>query len=139
MGVDMLERIAQNLLARVVGPLHFRIIFQPIMASILGIRHGIKDAHEGNPVYFWTILSEKTRSAELLKNAFKSVLKIFLFAIILDAIYQVIELHWFYPGEALLVALILAFIPYIVVRSLANRVTRLKMKRDIARQSGRVP
>src|SRR5271154_4650079 len=117
--INVVERMAQNLMARVVGPLHFRIYFQPIMASILGIRHGIKDAHEGNPVYFWTIVSDKSRRTELIKKAFKSVLKIFVLAILLDAIYQIIELHWFYPGEALLVALILAFIPYVIVRSLA--------------------
>ena len=135
--INVVERMAQNLMARVVGPLHFRIYFQPIMASILGIRHGIKDAHEGNPVYFWTIVSDKSRRTELIKKAFKSVLKIFVLAILLDAIYQIIELHWFYPGEALLVALILAFIPYVIVRSLANRVARLKMKRDLRSKVGR--
>jgi hypothetical protein len=129
--INVLERMAQNLMARVVGPLHFRIYFQPIMASILGIRDGIKDAHEGNPVYFWTILSDKSRRISLIKRAFKNVLKIFALAILLDAIYQIIDLHWFYPGEALLVALILAFIPYVLVCSLANRGARLKMKHDL--------
>ena len=124
MGMDVLERIAQNLLSRVVGPLHFRIYFQPIMASILGIRHGMKDAHDGSPVYFWTILSNSERRGELLKNAFKGVLKVFSFAIVLDAIYQLIDLHWFYPGEAVLTALLLAFVPYLLIRGPANRIAR---------------
>jgi hypothetical protein len=42
----------------------------------------------------------------------------------MDAIYQFIALRWFYPGEAILVTLQLAFVPYLLVRGPANRIAR---------------
>jgi hypothetical protein len=40
----------------------------------------------------------------------------------MDAIYQVLELKTFHPNEALIVALLLAFVPYLVIRGLVTRV-----------------
>ena len=45
---------------------------------------------------------------------------------ILDVVYQVIKLHMFYPGEATIVATVLAVVPYLLV--LAS-VTRLSGKK----------
>jgi lauroyl/myristoyl acyltransferase len=42
----------------------------------------------------------------------------------MDLIYQVIVLRWFYPLEALIVALVLAFLPYILLRGPVNRIAR---------------
>jgi hypothetical protein len=53
--------------------------------------------------------------------------KVFVIALILDAIYQFQEFRWFYPGEALLVALILAAVPYFLLRGPVNRITRRKV------------
>jgi len=39
-------------------------------------------------------------------------------------IYQLIFLKMFYPAEALIIALVLAFVPYLIIRGLATRVTR---------------
>ena len=47
---------------------------------------------------------------------------LFLVAMVLDVIYQIIVLRWVYPGPALIVATTLAIVPYLVVRGLANRV-----------------
>ncbi len=52
--------------------------------------------------------------------------KVFVIALILDAVYQYIELEWFYPVEALLVALILAVVPYLLLRGPINRITPRK-------------
>jgi hypothetical protein len=57
----------------------------------------------------------------MLKSGWKSVGKIFVIALVLDAVYQYIELSWFYPGEAVLVAFILAIVPYLVLRGPINR------------------
>ena len=57
-------------------------------------------------------------------NGLRAVAKIMILAVALDAVYQIIELHWFYPGEAILVALLLGFIPYLLVRGPANRIAR---------------
>jgi hypothetical protein len=49
--------------------------------------------------------------------------KVFIIAMILDAVYQFIVVRWFYPGEALVVAVVLAIVPYVLLRGPANRLT----------------
>ena len=56
--------------------------------------------------------------------------KVFVVAIILDAVYQYIALSLFYPVEALLVALILAIIPYVLLRGPVNRLMSRKGKEE---------
>ena len=38
-------------------------------------------------------------------------------------IYEFITVRWFYPGEAVVVALVLAIVPYLMLRGLVNRLT----------------
>jgi len=47
--------------------------------------------------------------------------KVFLIALLLDAVYQLITVRWFYPGEALVTAIVLALVPYVLLRGPANR------------------
>jgi hypothetical protein len=42
----------------------------------------------------------------------------------MDAIYQLIVLKRFYPVEALIIALLLAFVPYLLIRRPAARIAR---------------
>jgi len=121
---DIVTRFFEHLVGRVHGPMDFRLILQPLMAVIFAIRDGRKDAREGRVPYFWSLFTEPQHRSEQLRNGWKSVGKIFIFAIILDAIYQFIVVRWFYPGEAVAVALILAIIPYVLLRGPANRLSR---------------
>ena len=130
------QRVAANLIARLTGPLHLRLIFQPTMAALLGIRDGLKDATGGEPPYFWAIFTNPTHRKQLLRGGLRSVAKVLVFALVLDAIYQLIELHWFYPGEAILVALTLAFIPYLFIRGPVNRIARWWGARRMSRHAG---
>lgn len=121
---DILTRVFENLMGRVSGPMKFRLVLQPLMAVIFAIRDGRKDAREGRPPYFWAIFTNPEHRRELLRDGWKAVGKVFVIAVIIDAVYQYIELRWFYPGEALLVAAILAFVPYLIIRGPVNRLTR---------------
>ena len=121
---EMLARFWENVLGRVGGPMTFRLILQPIMAAIFAVRSGLKDAKEGKPAYFWALFTDSVNRRDLLRDGWKSVGRVFVFAIIIDLVYQWIVLRWFYPGEALLVAAILAFIPYLVIRGPVNRIAR---------------
>jgi hypothetical protein len=123
---DILTRIFENLVDRVSGPMHFRVIMQPLMALIFAVKDGMKDAREGRVPYFWSMFSDPGHRRELLRSGWKSVGKIFIIALILDGVYQYIELRWFYPVEALLVALILAIVPYVLLRGPVNRLTPRK-------------
>lgn len=119
------ERIVHNLLARLDGPLHFRFVFQPLMAIIFAVVDGVRDAKAGKPAYFWALCSTPQSRKALVRDGWKSVGKIFILAIILDSVYQM-EVHsTIYAGELLIVAFMLAIVPYLVVRGPVNRIARL--------------
>jgi hypothetical protein len=101
---DLLIRFFEDLVARVSGPMKFRLILQPLMALFFATRDGLKDAREGRPSYFWAIFTTPHHRRDILSEGWKAVGKIFLFAIIIDLIYQIIVLRWLYPGEALLLS-----------------------------------
>src|SRR2546421_3519590 len=105
---DMLMRALINITDRVGGPMTFRLILQPTMAALLAFRAGFKDAREGKPPYFWTILTRPEQRAELLREGWKAVARVFFLAIIMDIIYQLIVVRWVYPFELILVAISLA-------------------------------
>jgi hypothetical protein len=128
----MLLRALLNVTDRVGGPMTFRIILQPLMASLLAFRAGWKDAQTGRPPYFWTILTDPSQRADLLREGWKSVARVFVLAIVMDVIYQLIVLQWVYPLELILVAILLAVVPYLLIRGPVNRiVSRLRSKREV--------
>ncbi len=117
-----LSRIAENLADRVTGPMRFRLVLQPLMAVIFAARDGMKDARGGRPPWFWAVFTDPEHRRDLLRDGWKSVGTVFLVAVAIDAIYQYVALRWFYPAEALLVAGLLAFVPYVLLRGPVNRV-----------------
>lgn len=117
-------RIVENLGDRVSGPMKFRLLLQPAMAIIFAVIAGLQDARLGKPPYFWSLLSDPAHRNEMLRDGWKSVGKVFLLAMVLDVIYQIIVERFVYPGEVLLVALLLAIVPYLIVRGLVTRVAR---------------
>ncbi|WKZ31988.1 MAG: hypothetical protein QY316_08645 [Thermodesulfobacteriota bacterium] len=102
----------------------FRLVLQPLIASLFAIRDGLKDAREARPAYLWAIFTQAGHRRELLRDGWKSVARVFTFAVFMDALYQLIALRWFYPGEALMVAATLAFVPYLLIRGPVNRIAR---------------
>lgn len=122
------ERMVEDFFARLDGPLHFRFFVQPLMATIFAIIDGVKDARTGKPAYFWGLLSAPHKRKEMMKEGWKSVGKIFILAIILDAVYQLKVHSTVYAGELLIVAFVLAIVPYLVLRGPINRLVRLWKK-----------
>jgi hypothetical protein len=121
----MLSRGWNDLMARDSGPLHLRLILQPLVAVILAIRAGWADAREGRAIFFWTLVRNPTQTRAMLRNLWKLVGKVFLVAVVLDVVYQLIVLHWIYPLETLIVATVLALVPCMVVRAIGNRIVTL--------------
>jgi hypothetical protein len=54
----------------------------------------------------------------------KDVWKVFIIALVLDVIYELIVYRWVYPGQAVIVATILAIVPYLLIRGPVTRVMR---------------
>jgi hypothetical protein len=119
-------RVGSQLLARVSGPMKFRLVLQPVMAGIFAIRSGLADAKAGKPPYFWALLWNPGKRVDMVKDGWKSVGKVFVLALILDIVYQIIEVRFVYPGEAVIVAFILAIVPYLVLRGSVTRMARPK-------------
>ena len=44
--------------------------------------------------------------------------------VVMDAIYQLIVVRWIYPLELIVVALTLAFVPYLLLRGPINRLAK---------------
>jgi hypothetical protein len=121
----MWARLIGDLTGRLTGPLTMRLFLQPAMAAYFAIRDGIADARQGRPPYFWCLFTvPKTERRRLLREGWKAVMKVFVMAIALDVVYQWIVFRWVYPGEAVIVAFVLAVVPYTLIRGPANRIAR---------------
>jgi hypothetical protein len=99
------QRFVENLFARFNGPFHFRLIVQPLMASIFAVLDAIKDARLGKPAYFWSMLTSPENRKGLIKSGWKRVGKIFILAVILDVVYQLKVNHWIYLPSHLALSL----------------------------------
>lgn len=128
---DIWQRIVEDFLGRFDGPLHFRMIVQPLMATILAILDGIKDAKNNKPAYLWTVVFNSESRRDFLKDGWKHMGKIFILAVILDVVYQLKVFHKIYPGEILIVAFIMAIVPYVLLRGPANRLVRLFAQKKV--------
>ncbi|QDV34755.1 hypothetical protein ElP_26500 [Tautonia plasticadhaerens] len=102
----------------------FRLIMQPVVAVFLAIRAGLRDAREGRPPFLWAVVSDPARRRESFRDVLGDLRNIFLVAIALDAIYQVIVHSGIYTLELLLTATTLAVVPYAIARGLVTRLAR---------------
>ena len=122
--VKEIQRIWQNIVTRPGGPMTFRFILQPAMAALAALHDGIKDARTARSPYFWTLLTSRTDRRDRLYEGLISTARIILLGLVMDAIYQVIVLKTFYPVESVIVALTLAFVPYLILRGPIARIAR---------------
>jgi hypothetical protein len=124
------QRIWDHLSARPGGSLSLRFILQPAMSTFFAVRDGIRDARTGRSPYFWTVLSDSRKRLDRLREGVDATGKIILAAIALDAVYQYLTTKSFFPVEALLVAIFLAFIPYFLLRGPIARIAHWWLARS---------
>ena len=123
--MDYLSGIWQEIMARPDGPMAFRVYLQPAMSTLYAIVSGLKDARGDKPPYFWAMFTDPVHRAELMRDGWKSVRNVFLLAIGMDLVYQITVLKGLRPVQGLLVAVMLAIVPYLIVRGSVNRLARL--------------
>ena len=121
---DFVARLCDAVASRLHGPLKFRFILQPLLAAFFAVRAGRADARNGRPPFLWSIFTNPAGRTELLKDGWKDIAKIFVMASIMDVVYQFIAIRQFHPLRAMLVAAVLCFVPYILIRGPVNRLTR---------------
>jgi hypothetical protein len=117
-------RMWHDIFERPGGPMSFRFFLQPLMATIAAAADGYNDARLGRSPYFWTILHDPDKRQGRLTEGVNATARILLIGVCMDAIYQYRSFDTFYPMEALIIAIALAFIPYLLLRGPAARIAR---------------
>ena len=121
---EVLTRVWQNTLNRPGGPFVFRFVLQPIMATAAALRDGLHDARTGRAPFLWTVLTDPAKRRGRLDEALIATSRIVLLGLAMDTIYQLIEFEAFHPAEAVIIALLLGLVPYLVLRGVVTRIAR---------------
>jgi hypothetical protein len=106
----------------------------PTVVTILAIRAGLKDAREGQPAFLWGIIARPAGWRRLLLTASKDITRVFIVALVLDTVYQLLVLQAFHVVQLLIVAVACAIVPYILFRGPTTRVARA-LCRNLAAQT----
>jgi hypothetical protein len=124
---ESLDRLWKDTLARPGGPMTFRFILQPAMAAAMALRDGVRDARLGRRPYLWALLrgvrGPEGRSGRLWQGIV-STARIILLGVVMDCIYQGLEFKTFYPAQAAVIGILLAFVPYLLLRGPMERIAR---------------
>jgi hypothetical protein len=119
------QRVRQDLLERPSNMMSFRFFLQPVMAAIAAVRDGVADAKTGRPPYFWTVLTSGSERLGRLEKGLISTSRVLFLGLCMDIVYQLIVLK---TVEALTVAIVLAFLPYLLLRGPVARIARLRAR-----------
>jgi len=127
-------QVLEHLVARLTGPMHFRLVLQPLVAIALGIRDGLKDARTGRPPFVTDLIVRPEGRKRQLKRALQAISKPLIIAIILDAVAQYLMLGTVYPGAAVFVGVVIMAVPYSLARGLTNRIVSRRKRAIEARR-----
>jgi hypothetical protein len=124
---NMWQLFADQLQDRVSGPMKFRIVLQPIMATYFAMRSGLRDAKSGKDPYFWSFLIGRGHRFDIVKQGWEDIGRVVLLAGGLDLVYQFFVQSSIHLRAAVIVAFVLAVVPYVIVRGIVTRIaTALK-------------
>ncbi len=121
---EELQRVWRSILARPGGPMTFRFVLQPTMAAIAALRDGVGDARLGRTPYLAAIVSGVEGRSARLWEGIVSTARILILGVVMDVVYQLIFLDAFYPAESAIIAVLLAFVPYALLRGPFERIAR---------------
>ncbi len=102
----------------------FRLLMQPGVAIFFAVRAGLRDARLGKPSILCDLLSDPMTRQERLRQVWKDVGTVFIVALVLDSIYQVIVQGGIFALELLITAAVLALVPYVVARGLCTMIAK---------------
>jgi hypothetical protein len=129
LSTDELNRLWRNIVARPGGPMTFRFVLQPAMAIVAAWRDGVIDARfDRTPYLSAVVLGGVSRGAYLWEGVV-STSRILILGVVMDVVYQLAFLDSFYPAESALIAILLAFLPYALLRGPVARLARLWIAR----------
>lgn len=109
---------------RFAGPMSFRLVLQPVMATSLAMIAGVRDARRGAPPFLGALVTGASHRGDLLRDAWRSAGRVFILAAVMEVAYQYLVAGSVSLVETLVVSVLLAFASYILLRGLVNRVWR---------------
>jgi tryptophan-rich sensory protein len=121
---EVRQRTWHDLLQRPDEVMRFRFILQPAMAVLAALHDGIQDAKLGRSPYLWTLLNSAAERSGRLAEGVIATARILLLGLCMDTVYQLIVFKTFYPAQAVIVAIVLGFIPYLLLRGPIARIAR---------------
>jgi hypothetical protein len=127
------DRLWREVLDRPGGPMTFRFILQPAMAALAAFRDGVEDARLGRAPYLLSILRGIEPRGGRIWEGIVATARILILGIVMDAIYQWLVFKTFYPGQAAVIAILLAFVPYLLLRGPAERLAQHWAARSAAK------
>ncbi len=110
---EIFGRVFEDLVARTTGPMWFRLILQPLVATIFGIRAGLANARRSKG-------PDSGHRRAMFQQALHDVGKMLAVGVGLDVVFQLIALRTVYPLEAVLVGFLLVALPYQIVRTVSG-------------------
>lgn len=132
--LDFLHRFWDDMISRTHGPMTFRLYLQPLMAIVMATIDGLKDARTGRQGYFSQLRhgADHTQRLKTFREEVTAVTRILLLGVAMDVIYQLKVFGAFrYPLETLVVAILLAFIPYLLLRDPIARIARAWKRKHV--------
>jgi hypothetical protein len=126
---DELSRLWRNVVARPGGPMTFRFVVQPAMAVAAAWRDAVDDVRLDRRPYLSAIVFSKENRGARLWEGILSTARILILGVLMDVAYQLAFLDTFHPAESAFVAILLAFLPYLLLRGPLARIARLWMAR----------
>lgn len=130
--LEYLHRFWSDMIGRADGPMMFRFFLQPTMALLMALRDGVKDAKAGREPY-WSYMRhhDPLHRKAAWRGAVTAVTRILLLGVAMDVIYQFRVFGDFrYPLETLVISVMLALIPYLLLR---GPITSIARKRSTSR------
>ena len=122
--VETVTRGFEQLLGRASGPLHLRLLITPAITVFFAIRAGLKEDSEGRAPFLVEIVTNVAERHKLVHSLWKDIRRVLILVFVLDALYQVFVLRGYYVIQSIILAVVLAILPYSLVRSMTNRLAR---------------
>lgn len=114
------EGIARDL----SGAGKFRLFLQPLMAIFLGVRIGLADARGGKLPFFARLVHGHGQRWSILGHSLVRAWLPLALALLMDGIFQFLTLGRVRVLAAVVVGILLVWLPFSIARSVSNRISR---------------
>ncbi len=121
---EVRARTWHDLLERPDAVMRFRFLLQPVMAAFAALHDGVEDAKLRRKPYLWTLLNSASERGGRLAEGVIATARILLLGLVMDTVYQLIVFKTFYPAQAVIIAIVLGFVPYLLLRGPFHRIAR---------------